>query len=254
MILSLLEIHTFWILITGGFFIGILSVVIGGGMFFSVPLIQLVFPEVSLGSIAGNIKTGSFLRGTGTIASTYKRINFRSGIKTSVLAFLGTVIGASLISDLSQIWTFPVTLLAVVFALYAPKLSRYITSGTYGVMTFVTGFYAGIFGAGIGIILVALLRIKKPLDNEIADVKIQARFIEWLLVIVAVITHYLHGNLVTAIWLPWSIGNLAGGFTGGVLLHKMRGLAPDVQRLILYSAFGFAVFVSGVKALETAIQ
>src|SRR5262245_56223911 len=81
----------------------------------------------------------------------------------------------------------------------------------------------------MGIILVALLRLKHPAVERIAHVKIQARFIEWLIVIVAVIAHYFHGNLILALWLVWSMGSFAGGLAGGVLLRKLGAMSGKMQ-------------------------
>src|SRR5262249_26864647 len=73
--------------------------------------------------------------------------------------------------------------------------------GSFQATALATGAYAGFLGAGIGIILVALLRLKHPAVERIAHVKIQARCIEWLIGFVAVIAHYFHGNLILALWL-----------------------------------------------------
>jgi hypothetical protein len=89
--------------------------------------------------------------------------------------------------------------------LLAPWLAKRITKGSFQAASLATGAYAGFLGAGIGIILVALLRLKHPAVERIAHVKIQARFIEWLIGIVAVIAHYFHGNLILALWLVWSV-------------------------------------------------
>ena len=184
-------------------------------MFFSVPLMQWIFPGITFGSVVGNIKVGSFFRSIGSTWTTRTQIEYRRNVEISVLAFVGTVLGAFLIAYLDQSWILPATVVAVVFAELAPRIARYITNRTFHVAAFICGLYAGTFGAGIGIILVALVRLKHPADTEIGLVKIQARFIEFMLVIVAVITHWYSGNLLLAVWLPWSIGSLAGGDVGG---------------------------------------
>jgi uncharacterized membrane protein YfcA len=71
--------------------------------------------------------------------------------------------------------------------------------------------------------------------ERIAHVKIQARFIEWLVGIVAVIAHYFHGNLIVALWLVWSVGSFAGGLAGGVLLEKLGRMSGKIQRIVLLS-------------------
>lgn len=225
----------------GAFFISIMAVLVGGSMFFSVPFIQFFFPASSFGVIVGNIKVGSFFRGLGSTASTYKYIDFKTLIPLFALAFIGTILGASMISNIDQIWLVPAIIIAIILALYAPVIANKISKETFGIASFGAGFYAGIFGAGIGLLLIALLRVKYPRDDQIAHVKIQARFAELLLVISAVITHLLHGNIVAQIWIPWSIGALVGGYVAGILLHKIGKLPGKVQTILLYAAFAIAL-------------
>src|SRR5262245_35660118 len=94
---------------------------------------------------------------------------------------------------------------------------------------------------GIGIILVALFRLKHPAVERIANVKIQARFIEWLIGIVAVIAHYFHGNLILALWLVWSVGSFTGGLAGGVLLEKVGAMSGKIQKRLLRLAYLVAI-------------
>jgi uncharacterized membrane protein YfcA len=54
------------LLLVGGFVVGIFSVIIGGGFFVSIPLLQFLFPSVSYGAVVGNLKVGSFFRGIGS--------------------------------------------------------------------------------------------------------------------------------------------------------------------------------------------
>lgn len=239
------------ILAASGVVLGIFAVVFGGTMFFTIPLMQALFPEATFGTIIGNAKVGSFFRSIGSTISTHKQIAYKDCIKLSAVAFIGTVIGASLIADLGQAWLFPAICIAILFALYAPKLAALVSPKSFHVVSFATGVYAGIFGAGIGILLVALLRLKYPEDSQIAFVKIQARFVEFLLVITAVVTHFLHGNLVAAIWIPWSAGALLGGYLGGIILNKVGAMTPKVQKALLYASFALAFLFAGLKFVES---
>lgn len=237
---SLLTTQSLFIVI-GSFFISIMAVLVGGSMFFSVPFIQFFFPASSFGVIVGNIKVGSLFRGLGSTASTYKYIDFKAVLPMFALAFIGTIIGASLISNIDQIWLIPAIVIAIILALYAPAIANKISDKTFSIASFGAGFYAGIFGAGIGLLLIALLRVKYPREDQIAHVKIQARFAELLLVISAVITHILHGNIIAAIWIPWSIGALVGGYFAGIILHKIGKLPGKAQMILLYAAFAVAL-------------
>lgn len=226
-------VDTIAVLILGGFLTGIAGVVFGGSMFFSLPVIQWAFPTMLFGQVVGNLKVGSFFRSIGSTWTTRRQIEFRKSIQISVLALIGTAISSLLVSHLSQTWMLPATILAVMLAECAPRMARFITARTFHVAAFLCGLYAGALGAGIGLMLVALVRLKLPNDDEIALAKIQARFIEFLLVIVAVIMHWWSQNLVAAVWVPWSIGSLAGGYVGGVLLAKLSKYSAGIQKVVL---------------------
>src|ERR1700745_3210035 len=64
------------LLLGGGFVVGILSVIVGGGFFVSIPLLQFLFPSVSYGAIVGNLKVGSFFRGIGSTITDRKEIDW----------------------------------------------------------------------------------------------------------------------------------------------------------------------------------
>ena len=106
------------------------------------------------------------------------------------------------------------------------------------------GIYYGFFGAGVGILLVALLRVPSPLDSHIASVKSEARFVEFLMGMIAVAAHFLSGNIVNSLWIPWSIGCLIGGYFGGVALNKLGQLSPTIQKSVLRLSYTIAIVVS----------
>src|SRR5262245_41054260 len=210
------------LLLVGGFLVGIFSVIIGGGFFVSIPLLQFLFPSVSYGAIVGNLKVGSFVRGIGSTITSRKEIDWLGNLRWSVPLVIGTVLGVMVIAHLDQRWMLPAIIAAIALSELAPRLATRITKRSFQAASLATGIYAGFLGAGIGIILVALFRLEHPEVERIAHVKIQARFIEWLLGCVEVIAHYFHGNLILALWLVWSVGSFAGGLAGGVLLAKLR--------------------------------
>lgn len=233
-----------------GVFIGVFSVAVGGGLFVAIPMVETLFPTASVGAVVGNIKVGSFFRSIGSTAATWRQIEFSQNLKLLPAAMVGAVIGASTISHIDQRWLFPAIVSAIIFTVFAPKFAPRVTNQSFMVAAFVTGVYAGILGAGIGVMLVALLRLKHPQDAQLAFVKIQARFVEFLITTSAVITHLFNGNLIVALFLPLSIGGLVGGYIGGFLLHKMGELSGLWQKRILYAAFCVDLYVAGKKFFE----
>src|SRR5215471_8734545 len=208
------------LLLVGGFVVGIFSVIIGGGFFVSVPLWQFLFPSVSYGAIVGNLKVGSFFRGIGSTITNRKEIDWIGNLLWSVPLVIGTVLGVMVIAHLHQRWMLPAIIAAITLSELAPWLAKRITKGSFQVASLATGAYAGFLGAGMGIILVALFRLKHPAVERIAHVKIQARFIEWLV---------------------WSVGSLAGGIAGGVLLEKLGAMSGKIQKSVLRLAYLVAV-------------
>lgn len=238
------------LLITVGFLIGIMGVVVGGGLFFSTPFLQMMYPEASFGQIVGNHKVGGFFRSVGSTISTFRKIRVLENVKILTLLMIGSFIGVQIIADLDQKWILLAVLFAGFLTLYAPKIAERLSHKVFYPACFLAGIYAGFFGAGSGLIMIAIMRLQYPADEEIAHVKIQTRFVQWMTIAVAVAAHYLHGNLLMEIWLPWSIGALAGGVVGGIFLNKMGALSGKTQKGILYVGLVLAVCVSGYRAFE----
>ncbi len=239
------------LLLGAWFFISIFAIVFGGSMFFSVPFIQWMFPGASFGTVVWNLKVGSFFRGIGSSYTTRHQIDYKKNFQVWVLAFIGTLVWASLISQLDQRWIFPAVVIAVLLAIFAPKIAKKINQKTFHIASFLTGIYAGVFWAGLWILLVALLRTCYTQDTEIALVKIQARFLEFTLVLSAVIAHMFHGNILMSIWLPWSIGALLGWAIWWKLLHSLWKLSGDTQKIVLYTSFALAIWVAGWRFLQS---
>src|SRR5262249_35707571 len=231
------------LLLVGGFVVGIFSVLVGGGFFVSIPLLQFLFPSVSYGAIVGNLKVGSFFRGIGSTITNRTEIDWLWNALWSVPLVIGTVLGVMVIAQLHQRWMLPAIIAAIALSELAPWLAKRITKGSFQAASFATGTYAGFLGAGIGIILVALFRLEHPEVERIAHVKIQARFIEWVTGIVAVTAHSFHGNLILALWLVWSVGSFAGGLAGGVLLEKLGAMSGKIQKIVL--RFAYLVAIAG---------
>lgn len=234
------------ILVLGGCVVGIMGVVFGGGLFFAAPLMQWLFPAASFGTIIGNAKVGGLARSISSTIATWNEIKFKECLEVGVPAIMGTMLGALFVSHLSQSWLLPATILAVAVTEIAPKLTPYITKRTFFISALLTGVYAGVFGAGFGLLLVALLRIRHPKDEQISFAKIQSRFIEGAIFVVAVATHWIGGNLIAIIWVPWAIGQLIGGYIGALVLEYMSTLSGKIQKMTLYIAYVISIVTAAI--------
>lgn len=230
--------------------IGVFASVVGGAAFISIPFIQWCYPQATVGAVVGNLKVGGFFRSIGSTLSTYKDIAFIENFKLVPAAFLGTVAGALLIAHIDEKWMLPAIVMAILFTVQAPKLATKVTTKMFVAASFLTGVYSGVLGAGQGVMLVALLRLKHPEDSKIAYVKIQARFVEFLLMTTAVFVHAASGNLNAALWVPLSVGGFIGGYIGGNALRVMEELSGLWQKRILYTAFAVDLFVATKKFFE----
>ncbi len=231
-------------LFLGGILLGIYGVVLGGAMFLAAPLFQLMFPEASLGQIIGNIKIGSIARGLTSSWTTWPHIKPYSALILAIPFAAGAACGAWLISDLNQYWMIAAMVGAIIACEATPRLQLYANSGPYYLLAFLAGLYGGVFGAGLALLIVALLRLHHPENESIAAVKIQARFIELLITASAILAHFWVGNLVARLFLPWSLGSLIGGFVGGIILARFTATAPTVQRTVL--RISYTVGILGV--------
>jgi uncharacterized membrane protein YfcA len=227
----------------GGLIVGIIAVVLGGGGFWAIPLWEILFPGIRLGVLIGNLKVGSAFRGLASSFTTWKQVDARRVFTLSVPLLIGTVVGASLISKLDQRWTIVGVVLAAIVSEAADWLSARTTKAHFVLGAIALGAYYGFFGAGAGILIVALLRVRTPNDTKIAGVKSEARVIEFLMSLIAVAAHFMSGNIVNSLWIPWSIGAVVGGLLGGVILNKLGKLSGDVQKWVLRASYCLAIAV-----------
>src|SRR5215813_5535434 len=113
------------LLLVGGFIVGIFSVIIGGGFFVSIPLLQFLFPSVSYGAIVGTLKVGSFFRGIGSTITNRTEIDWPGNLLWAVPLGIGTVLGVMVIAHLHQRWMLPAIIAAITLSELAPWLTKH---------------------------------------------------------------------------------------------------------------------------------
>ncbi len=236
-----------WILVGMGILFSFWGGIIGGSSFFSVGLLQLLFPGAGFGVIIGNQKCSGLGRGLASLVVLWKEIEWRKIFPLIAFAAIGTVVGASAIAKLDPKWLLPAIIVAILFSELAPKIATKFSKYHFLGASSVLGLYNGFLGMGAGIFILALLRTQWPEKSDIMHLHIQKRIVIVILNLIAVIAHGIHGNLVLAMWLPFFIGNMIGGTASSYLLLRMKKLSGKIQHRLLYASFAFALIVAAWK-------
>jgi len=227
--------------------IGIFGIVVGGNASLSFPLFQVLFPEMTLGAIVGNTKPGSLIRNITSIIPLRREIDYKM-VKLLLLPLvLGSTVGAFFVAHMSQAIILPMLVIGFLVVEYAHIVAKYITDKIFFLATCVTGMYGGIFGAGISLLIVALMRIKGADDTDLYRTRANALFLEIFFTTTAVVVFLSKGLVLPQIALVWITGSIIGGYLGGIILKRTGKLSGQMQRNILRSAFIFAICVALVK-------
>lgn len=224
--------------------LGIYAIIFGGTLFLSVPLFQILFPEAVVGSIVGNIKVGSLFRNGMALLGSGIKIDYAKMLRIAIPVALGTVIGSLGIVSLPQSFILPILILAIIVIEFAKKITKYINETWYIIISFLTGMYIGILGAGALVLILALLRFKVPENKDIAELRIEGVFVEFVLAIISVSVFLFSGNIDLMIAGVWTAGSLIGGFLGGKLVNRTAKLSPTMQRNLLRATFIFALGIA----------
>ena len=219
-------------------------------MFLSIPFWQGLFPGFNYGQIIGNIKIGSFTRSLASTISTWKHIKFREVAIFIVPFVMGSIIGSASIAKLDQKYLFIAVIIAIILSEISPHIAHLINKKTRFIASIFLGIYTGFIGAGIGILLVALLRTIFPKNEQIIFVKIQARFIEATGTIAAIATHIYYGNIVFPFWLCFGAGTFLGGYLGGIILKRTTKISPKLQRIYLIAVYFVAIIPFIIKLIR----
>lgn len=226
--------------------IGMYAILLGGALFLSLPLFQILFPGALLGSIVGTIKVGSVFRNGMALYGGKELLTF-SFSKTAKIALpliIGTIIGSLGIVSLPQIFIIPILILAIIISEASNTLVHVIPHSLYLLFSFVTGFYIGVFGAGSIISLVALVQIKNTEYKNIAQVRMEALLLEFLLAVLAVTIFFFVGSINFTVAVAWTAGSLIGGYLGGRIIKHTGKFSEKTQKLFLRITFAVALLIA----------
>jgi len=228
---------TLGIIFVSAIAIGVFAVVMGGTLFLSLPLFQILFPEMSLGAIIGNIKLGSIFRNATALVPLYTQLD-KKVLWLAPILCLGSIVGSWQIVSVSPIIVPLVLILGLLVHEYGKKLKLppYLFWG----VTFLVGFYGGIFGAGIMLLLLSLLQLRY---TSVTDARANALLLELLVSTVAVMTFW-HFDLINwRIAIVWAGGGMIGGLIGGLLIKHTGRWPETTQNWLIRGAFLLALAV-----------
>jgi uncharacterized membrane protein YfcA len=205
---------------------GWVDAVVGGGGLIQIPALLLGFPQASPIQILATNKLGSIC-GTSVSAGTYYRRvrpDLRTAIPLALLAFGGSLLGASLASHISRSAFSPIILVVLIavgtYTLLMPRVGqltvlrfsghRHLLAAT-GV-GFLIGIYDGALGPGTGSFLVfALVGL---LGYAFVEASAKAKIANAATNLAALVVFIPAGAVMWKVGLLLGLGNLAGGYAG----------------------------------------
>lgn len=226
--------------------IGIFGIVFGGTMFLSLPFFQWFFPEMTLGAIIGNIKPGSIVRNISGLIPLHKkrRIDYRKTAPLILPLILGSIIGSAGVTFLSEKYIIPILISGWIVMYYPSWIAPRMSKAGFTLSTATVGAYGGIFGAGVSLLIVALLRLRITEDIRFVDVRANALFLETALTVFSVGVFLSFGLIHWQIAITWAAGAMLGGYMGGGILNKTGQMDSIIQKGIIHIAFAIAIAVA----------
>jgi uncharacterized membrane protein YfcA len=235
------------IYLAAGIAAGIANGVVGGGTFITFPtLLGLGVPalQANLSTTVGVVPSylGS-MRVFRSQLGPYRQL-IKSLIPSCVL---GTIAGCVLLltgssSTFRTVVPWLIGSGTVLFAL-SPLITRALANVDHDhparrralyIGIFVVAAYGGYFGAGLGILLLAVMALALPL--EIRELQILRNALSLIINAGAALIYVIHGNLAAQAVVMLLIGTLIGGWLGALLLMRLHPLFVRVLVIVVGAA------------------
>lgn len=232
------------ILILAGVLGGIVNALAGGATLITFPVLL----ATGLNPVAANIANAIAVSPGHLLAVLADRRSLpvldRHLYLLLLVSAAGGLAGAGLLLIIpDRLFTMPIPALiagaTLLFAL-APRIARTADSresrdhGTKrreaGLLA-LTAIYGGFFGAGLGIILTAILSLSEP--HDIRRIKAVKNLLASIVAVAANLFFLLRGAVHWPLALPMLLGAIAGGYAGG---HLVRVLPANVVRGVVLTA------------------
>lgn len=238
------------ILIPGAFLAGLVDAVVGGGGLIQLPLLLAVHPAVSIPVLFATNKISS-IAGTATASWTYANkvsVPYRLLIPAVVLAFLGSALGAAVVSWIPENIIRPLVLvLLIAVGIYTflkpdfgtEHLERPVTARMQLASAgagFGLGFYDGIFGPGTGSFLIFVF--VRFFGMDLLRASASSKFVNLATNIAAIAFFMTHNGALLGTALLMGIANILGARVGTSLALK------NGNRFIRYLLLGILAVLS----------
>ncbi|HUZ08614.1 MAG TPA: sulfite exporter TauE/SafE family protein [Acidimicrobiales bacterium] len=240
------------LLLAAGFGAGVVNGVAGGGTLVSFPtLLAMGYPALTA-NVTNTV--GIWPGYIGGVTGFRSEIGDQRShlVEMAPLSLLGAVVGSVLLlttppSDFARLVPWLVLGASALFALQpvlARLLSRHEQARTRRALLvgglFLTAVYGGYFGAGLGVMLLAVLGMTLP--DTLARTSGLRMALSVLVNGVAALVFIVHGSIVWQAAAMLAIGSLFGGWAGALLARRL----PATWLRVLIVAIGVA---TGVKLL-----
>lgn len=223
---------------------GVINAIAGGATLITFPVMLLAGlpPVLANATNAVAIAPGHLLA---AVADRHKMPPLdRYLLGALVIAFCAAMIGALLLLALpGETFMLPVPALigfATALFAFAPSIAKWAmhrhsrpVKGSLPALI-LSAVYGGFFGAGLGILLSAVLSLREP--EDIRKVKVLKNLIAGSISLAAVVVFVAKGAVIWTAALPMLAGALFGGYAGG---HMTRWLPGWVVRAIVIATGAF---------------
>lgn len=222
--------HTVALLVLAALVAGWVDAVVGGGGLIQLPSLLIALPDEPVATVSGNNKISSFA-GTLVATGTYLRkvsVQWSVAIPLVISAYVGSTIGARLVSLMPREWFTPIVLAALVvvgtYTLRKPSMGlehQVRASGAKLIAAMVAigllvGVYDGFLGPGTGSFFV--IAMVAFLGYGFLQASVMAKLANLTTNLAAIVV--LRHDIIWSLGLAMAAANLTGGFVGASMAVK----------------------------------
>lgn len=237
-----MDTQTSLLLLAAGVAGGIINALAGGATLITFPAMLAAGLPAVIGNASNAVAISpghliAALADRGKLPPTRRTIGF------AVISTMGGAVGAGILLLLPErLFVLPVPGLiafATLLFAFAPQIQRWTLkhqdaaelppTGASGAVLGLACIYGGFFGAGLGVILTAVLSITEP--NDIRAIKALKNLLATCVSLAATLIFIVQGAVSWPETLAMLLGAMIGGYAGGYLIRILP--APAVRQFVI---------------------